>query len=256
MTGEVLTAREGRIGLVTINRPEAKNALNEAVRERIAAAVSEFDQDSDILCIVISGSGDSFAAGADLKDLARRGAAEMLQRNTHKVWQVIGQCAKPIVAAVKGYAWGGGCELAMHADIIVAGESASFAQPEIKVGIMPGAGGTQRLVRLIGKSRAMKMLLTGKPISAQEALQYGLVSEVVPDDKLLETVMALAETICRMPPLAVRQIKEVVNAGMDVPLGTALTLERKAFQLLFDTADQKEGMGAFLEKRRPEFKGR
>jgi enoyl-CoA hydratase/carnithine racemase len=256
MTDQVLSGREGKIGLITINRPEAKNALNEPVRESIAAAVSGFDQDPEILCIVITGAGDSFAAGADLKDLAKRGAAEMLSRNTHKVWQVVSQCSKPIIAAVKGYAWGGGCELAMHADMIIAGESASFAQPEIKVGIMPGAGGTQRLVRLIGKSRAMKMLLTGKPINALEALQYGLVSDVVPDDKLHESAIELAETICRMPPIAVRQIKEVVHAGMDVPLSTALTLERKAFQLLFDTADQKEGMGAFLEKRRPEFKGR
>src|SRR5690606_25244094 len=143
----VLHTKDGRIGTITINRPEAKNALNETVRESIAAAVTAFDNDAEILCIVIQGAGDSFAAGADLKDLAQRGAGEMLARTTHKVWQVISACSKPIIAAVRGYAWGGGCELAMHADIIIAGESASFAQPEIKVGIMPGAGGTQRLVR-------------------------------------------------------------------------------------------------------------
>ncbi len=256
MLDVVLCAKEGSTGIITINRPEFKNALNESVREMIASSVTQLDADPEILCIIITGTGDSFAAGADLRDLAKRGAGEMLARNSHKVWQSISSCSKPIIAAVKGYAWGGGCELAMHADIIIAGESASFAQPEIKVGIMPGAGGTQRLVRAIGKSRAMKMLLTGKPITAKEALQYGLVADVVPDDQLFQVALEMAVTIGKMPPLAVSQIKEVVTAGMDVPLSTALVLERKAFQLLFDTADQKEGMAAFLEKRKPEFKGR
>ena len=256
MLDVVLCAKEGTTGIITINRPEFKNALNESVREMIATYIIQLDADPEILCIIVTGTGDSFAAGADLRDLAKRGAAEMLARNSHKVWQSISSCSKPIIAAVKGYAWGGGCELAMHADIILAGESASFAQPEIKVGIMPGAGGTQRLVRAIGKSRAMKMLLTGKPITAQEALQYGLVADVVPDDQLFQVALDMAVTIGKMPPLAVSQIKEVVSAGMDVPLSTALVLERKAFQLLFDTADQKEGMAAFLEKRKPEFKGK
>jgi len=256
MSDVVTCSKEGRIGIISINRPEAKNALNEAVRAKIAEFLQQYESDAEVLCVIITGAGDSFAAGADLRDLANRGAGEMLARNTHKIWQTIATCSKPLIAAVKGYAWGGGCELAMHADIIVAGESASFAQPEIKVGIMPGAGGTQRLVRAIGKSRAMKMLLTGKPISAAEALQFGLVADVVPDDQLMQAAMDLALTITRMPPLAVQQIKEVVTAGMDVPLSTALTLERKAFQLLFDTADQKEGMAAFLEKRRPEFVGK
>lgn len=256
MSAVVLCSKEGRTGLITINRPEAKNALNEEVRQLISNFVAELDADPEIFCLIITGAGDSFAAGADLKDLAQRGAGEMLRRNSHKIWQSISSCSKPLIAAVRGYAWGGGCELAMHADIIVAGESASFAQPEIKVGIMPGAGGTQRLVRAIGKSQAMKMLLTGKAITSAEALQYGLVSDVVPDDQLLQFAKDLAVTISRMPPLAVKQIKEVVDAGMDVPLSTALMLERKAFQLLFDTADQKEGMAAFLEKRRPEFRGK
>lgn len=256
MLDVVLCAKEGTTGIITINRPEFKNALNESVREMIAAYVSQLDADPEIFCIILTGTGDSFAAGADLRDLAKRGAGEMLARSTHKIWQIISSCSKPIIAAVKGYAWGGGCELAMHADIILAGESASFAQPEIRVGIMPGAGGTQRLVRAIGKSRAMKMLLTGKPITAQEALQYGLVADVVPDDQLYQVALDMAVSIGKMPPLAVSQIKEVVSAGMDVPLSTALILERKAFQLLFDTADQKEGMAAFLEKRKPEFKGK
>ena len=256
MLDVVLCAKEGTTGIITINRPEFKNALNESVREMIAAYVTQLDADPEIFCIILTGTGDSFAAGADLRDLAKRGAGEMLARSTHKIWQIISSCSKPIIAAVKGYAWGGGCELAMHADIILAGESASFAQPEIRVGIMPGAGGTQRLVRAIGKSRAMKMLLTGKPITAQEALHYGLVADVVPDDQLYQVALDMAVSIGKMPPLAVSQIKEVVSAGMDVPLSTALILERKAFQLLFDTADQKEGMAAFLEKRKPEFKGK
>jgi len=256
MLDAVLCVKEGSTGIITINRPEFKNALNEVVRELIGGYVSQLDADPEIFCIIITGTGDSFAAGADLRDLAKKGASDMLARNSHKVWQSISSCSKPIIAAVKGYAWGGGCELAMHADIIIAGESASFGQPEIKVGIMPGAGGTQRLVRAIGKSRAMKMLLTGKAINAQEASQYGLVADVVPDDQLFQVALEMAATIGKMPALAVRQIKEVVHAGMDVPLSTALMLERKAFQLLFDTADQKEGMAAFLEKRKPEFKGK
>ena len=163
---------------------------------------------------------------------------------------------KPVLAAVNGYALGGGCELAMHADIIIAGDGASFGQPEVRVGIMPGAGGTQRLVRAVGKFRAMKMLLTGEPVPAREALAMGLVSEVVPDDEVLERAMTLARTIAALPPLAIMQIKEAVLAGEDSSLDAGLALERKAFQLLFATADQKEGMRAFLEKRKPDFHGR
>jgi enoyl-CoA hydratase/carnithine racemase len=177
-------------------------------------------------------------------------------RNVHLLWEAISRCPKPVIAAVNGYAWGGGCELAMHADIIIAGEGASFAQPEIKVGIMPGAGGTQRLLRAVGKFRTMKMTLTGQPISGREALAMGLASEVVPDDEVLDAALKMAGQISRMPPLAVAQIKEVVLAGQDNSLESALMLERKAFQLLFDSEDQKEGMAAFFEKRKPVYRGR
>jgi len=181
---------------------------------------------------------------------------ELLLRHTDVYWRAIASCRKPIIAAVNGYAWGGGCELAMHCDIIIAGEGATFAQPEIRVGIMPGAGGTQRLTRAVGKFQTMKMLLTGKPVSARDALAMGLVSEVVADDAVQSSAVAMASTIAAMPPLAVMQIKEVVLAGQDVSLDTALMLERKAFHLLFDTEDQKEGMRAFLDKRKPQYKGK
>ena len=172
------------------------------------------------------------------------------------MWKVIADCPKPIIAAVNGFALGGGCELAMHADIIIAGESAKFGQPEVKVGVMAGGGGTQRLVRAVGKFKAMKMLLTGEPVGAAEAESMGLASEVVPDGQVLERALEVASTIAALPPLAIRHTKEVVLAGADSSLDAGLTLERKAFDILFDTQDQKEGMSAFIEKRTPKFKGR
>lgn len=171
------------------------------------------------------------------------------------LWDPIARCPKPVIAAVNGFALGGGCELAMHCDIIVAGESARFAQPEVKLGLMPGAGGTQRLVRAVGKFQAMRIALTGCMVKAPEALAIGMVSEVVPDDQTLTRALALASEIAALPPLAVQQIKEVMLAGADLPLDSALTLERKAFQLLFDSADQKEGAAAFFEKRKPTYRG-
>jgi enoyl-CoA hydratase/carnithine racemase len=197
-----------------------------------------------------------FAAGADIRDMVERTPVDMLTRRSEKLWQPVASCPKPVIAAVNGYAFGGGCELAMHADIIVAGEGASFGQPEVRVGIMPGAGGTQRLTRAVGKFRAMKMLLTGEPVSARDALAMGLVSEVVPDGQVLDRALAIANTIAAMPPLAVMQIKETVLAGEDSSLEAGLMLERKAFQILFASSDQKEGMRAFLEKRKAEFQGK
>ncbi len=242
--------------LIRLNRPEARNALNTAVRQALATAFEEAAADDGIRCVVLAGSDDVFAAGADIREMADAGAVDIMLRQTHLLWRAIAQCPKPVVAGVCGYALGGGCELAMHADIIIAGESAQFGQPEVRVGIMPGAGGTQRLVRAVGKFKAMKMLLTGKPVGARAAEAMGLVSEVVADAEVLPTALALAETIAGQPPLAVRQIKEVLLAGADAPLETALMLERKAFQLLFDSHDQKEGMQAFLERRRPSYEGR
>lgn len=244
------------VALLRLDRPEARNALNMAVRAELAAHFEALGAEDGVRCVVLTGNREAFAAGADIRDMVEAGAVEMMLRNAHLHWRAIAQCPKPVIAAVNGYALGGGCELAMHADIIVAGEGASFGQPEVRVGIMPGAGGTQRLTRAVGKFKAMRMLLTGQPVGAREAEAMGLVSEVVPDDEVLETALKLAGTIARMPPLAVRQIKEAVLAGQDASLEAALMLERKAFQLLFDSVDQKEGMRAFLEKRKPSYEGR
>jgi len=248
--------RDGGIALLRINRPEARNALNMAVREQIAAHVADMTHDSEVHCLVIAGTPKVFAAGADIKAMAEASASEMMLRGSDTVWQVLRDCPKPVIAAVNGWALGGGCELAMHADIIIAGDGARFGQPEIKVGIMPGAGGTQRLTRAVGKFKAMKMVLTGEPISAIEAERMGLVSEVVPDDEVLDRALALARAIAAMPPIAARRIKQLVLTGADMPLGAALAMERSAFELLFDTQDQKEGMRAFIEKRAPRFVGR
>ncbi len=256
MTEVLLEYPGDGIAILRLNRPEARNALNKAVRTALAEHFESLGADTTTRCIVLTGTPTVFAAGADLKDIADAGAVEMLLRDTQRQWRAIAQCPKPVIAAVNGFALGGGCELAMHADIIVAGEGASFGQPEIRVGIMPGAGGTQRLTRAVGKFKAMRMLLTGEPVGARDAEAMGLVSAVVPDDRVLETALALAGRIAAMPPLAVRQIKEVVLAGADLPLDGALALERKAFQLLFASADQKEGMRAFLEKRKPGYEGR
>jgi enoyl-CoA hydratase len=254
---EVLLERpEEAIAVVRLNRPEVRNALNLAVRELLAEHFRTLGNDETTRCIVVTGGENVFAAGADIRDMVDLTPIEIMARGTERLWEPIASCPKPVIAAVNGYAFGGGCELAMHADIIIAGEGASFGQPEVRVGIMPGAGGTQRLTRAVGKFRAMRMLLTGEPVKAKDALAMGLVSEVVPDGEVFTAAMRIAKTIASMPPLAVIQIKEAVLAGQDASLETAMLLERKAFQLLFATNDQKEGMRAFLEKRKPEFHGR
>jgi enoyl-CoA hydratase len=256
MSDVILENPAAGVALVKLNRPEVKNALNLSLRQELAEHFRKLGNDADIRCIVLTGGDKFFAAGADIRDMAERSAIEMMLRNIHLLWEPIASCPKPVIAAVNGYAWGGGCELAMHADIIIAGESATFCQPEIKVGIMPGAGGTQRLTRAVGKFQAMRMILTGQPVSARDALAMGLCSEVLPDAEVQEAAVRMAELIAGMPPIAVAQIKEVVMAGQDLPLSAAIMLERKAFQLLFDTKDQKEGMKAFLEKRKPVYQGR
>ncbi len=256
MSAPILETAAPGVALIRLARPEALNALNAEVRTALAGHFRKVSADPEVRCVVITGDERAFAAGADLKEMAERDAVDQMLRDRDRVWRAVKDCPQPIVAAVNGYALGGGCELAMHADIIVAGEGARFGQPEVRVGIMPGAGGTQRLTRAVGKYQAMRMVLTGEPVSAQEALRMGLVSEVVPDGEVLSRALELARTIAQLPPLAVLHIKETVLAGMDAPLDVALALERKAFQLLFATEDQKEGMRAFIEKRRPEFKGR
>lgn len=253
---EVIVERpSAHVAVIRLNRPEARNALNQAVRSGLAEQFAALGADAGVRVIVLTGGDRIFAAGADLRDLADRSAIEILLRQSHRLWQAIAACPKPVIAAVNGLAWGGGCELAMHADLIVAGEGASFCQPEVKVGVMPGAGGTQRLTRAVGKFKAMKLALTGLPVSAREADAMGLVSEVVPDGEVQARALELATLIASRPPLAVAQIKEVLIAGEDASLETGLMLERKAFQLLFASRDQKEGMHAFLEKREPQFVG-
>ena len=244
------------VALLRLNRPQATNALSlelQALLSRYFVALADNPQ---VRCILLTGGEKVFAAGGDINSMAGVGPIEIYQRHTERLWAPIQHCPKPVIAAVCGYAYGGGCELAMLADIIVAGRGAKFCQPEIRIGIMPGIGGTQRLVRAVGKFNAMRMLLTGKPVSSTEAQAMGLVSQVFADDQVLPEALKMAKLIAAMPPLAVMQIKEVVLAGVDASLETALMLERKANQLLFATRDQKEGMQAFIEKRKPVFEGR
>ncbi len=243
------------IAVVQIHRPEARNALNHQVRHALAAAFEQLRDDAAIRVIILTGGDSVFAAGADLTELARANPIELYQRHSERYWQAIAECPKPVIAVVNGFALGGGCELAMHADVIIAGESAQFGQPEVKVGIMPGAGGTQRLVRAVGKFHAMRMLLTGCLIPANEAYQMGLVSMVCADQDTLNTAYQYAQQMAALAPLALAQIKETVLLGQDLPLQAALALERRSFQFLFASQDQREGMQAFLDKRPAQFQG-
>lgn len=254
---QVLITRNGEhVVQIRINRPDARNALTDQIRDRLASEFRAFAVDETVRCVVITGSEKVFVAGADIRAMANATVGDVVLQSRERLWQPIKDFPKPLIAAVNGWALGAGCELAMHADIIIAGESAQFGQPEIKLGIMPGAGGTQRLVRAIGKFMAMNMLLTGVSISASEARAAGLVSEVVPEHRTLDRALELANTIVALPPVAVRKIKEAVLLGADLPIDAALVFERQAFQSLFGTEDQKEGMAAFLEKRTPSFRGR
>ncbi len=239
-----------------LNRPQVRNALNLELRVRVADEVTRFSADPDIRCLIVTGSDVAFAAGADIGEMADAGPVEVMARNVQKYWRAITECPKPLIAAIEGYALGGGLELVLCADIIVAGEGARLGLPEVKVGILPGGGGTQKLARLVGRHRAMLLLMTGRMFSATEAHAMGVISEVAPTGQALARALEIAAEIAAMPPIAVMQIKEIVNAGLNAPLDTALMLERKAFQLQFATSDQKEGMRAFLEKRKPKFEGK
>ena len=243
------------VSLITLNRPKVRNALNTELREKMAEIFIKLNDDPKTKAIVLTGGDKVFAAGADINDFLTTKTVDVYLRHSERYWDAITNCRMPIIAAVNGYALGGGCELAMHADIIVAGKSAKFGQPEIKIGLMPGAGGTQRLFRVIGKHKAMKLILTGDMISADAADQMGLVSEVVEDEATINRAIEIAEQLAGYSPIALTQIKEVANLGVDMPLQAALALERKAFQILFDTEDQKEGAKAFLEKRDANYKG-
>ncbi|MGP9558527.1 enoyl-CoA hydratase [Psychrobacter sp. AOP7-A1-24] len=247
--------QEEGVSVITLNRPKVRNALNSELRQQMAELFIQLNEDPETKAIVLTGGDKVFAAGADINDFLTAKTVDVYLRRSERYWRAITDCQKPIIAAVNGYALGGGCELAMHADIIVAGKSAKFGQPEIKIGLMPGAGGTQRLFRAIGKHKAMKMILTGDMIDADEADRMGLVSEVVADDSTLTRAIEIATQLASYSPIALTQIKEVSMLGPDMPLDSALALERKAFQILFDTHDQKEGAKAFLEKRPAEYKG-
>ncbi|MDE2052665.1 MAG: enoyl-CoA hydratase/isomerase family protein [Gammaproteobacteria bacterium] len=244
------------VALLRLNRPDRLNALNMETRVTLASHFTQLASDEAVKCVVITGDEKAFAAGADVTELAERTPTDAAFANTRAAWAAIERYRRPIIAAVNGFALGGGCELAMHCDIIVAGEGAKLGQPEVKLGIMPGAGGTQRLVRAMGKFAAMRWLLTGDLLSAADAQALGLVSEVVPDGRALPHALEMATRIAALPPLAVAAIKEAVLLGADLPLEAALRLESQSFQMLFATEDRAEGMRAFIEKRKPEFKGR
>jgi enoyl-CoA hydratase len=252
----ITAATEDGIAVVTLNRPDVLNALNQTTMNELMSALEEFERDASVRCIVITGAGRAFAAGADIKEMAGATAAQMLASYRFQQWERIRKISTPIIAAVNGLALGGGCELAMLCDIIVAAETAQFGQPEINLGIMPGAGGTQRLTRAIGKYRAMEMVLTGRPIPARQAEAWGLVTKVVPPEVVLDEAKVLAREIAGKAPVAVRLAKESVLKAFDTHLEGGLDFERKCFYLLFATEDRAEGISAFLEKRKAVFKGR
>lgn len=241
---------------VQLNRPRELNALNLELMLEIKEALLSLDADPNVRAIVISGNERAFAAGADIKQMAGRTAIDMLIIDQFTTWDSIRKTKKPLIAAVSGFALGGGCELAMICDMIIASETAQFGQPEINIGVMPGAGGTQRLTRIIGKNKAMELVLTGKFISAEEAKAYGLVNKIVPVEFFLSEAIALASDIASKSPIAVQMAKESVLKAYEMPLQEALFFERKNFYMLFATEDQKEGMAAFVEKRKAEFKGK
>ena len=252
----ILVDRDENVGIVTLNRPNALNALNFQLVGEVAEALMEFERDESIRCIVITGAGEkAFAAGADIKEMSDKSPIDMMMGG-FEAWERIKRVRKPMIAAVGGYALGGGCELAMYCDMIVASENARFGQPEILLGVIPGAGGTQRLARTLGKYRTMEMVLTGVQVSAQEMAAHGLVNRVVPRGEHLAEALKLAKTVAAQAPIAVRLAKEAVKAAYETPLEEGLEIERKNFYLLFATEDMREGMQAFIEKRKAEFKGK
>jgi enoyl-CoA hydratase len=251
----ILTQTRGRTGIVTLNRPKQLNALNDGLMDELGVALKAFDADDNIGCIVVTGSEKAFAAGADIGAMATYGFADVYKGDyITRNWEMMKSIRKPVIAAVAGFALGGGCELAMLCDFIIAADTAKFGQPEIKLGIIPGAGGTQRLPRAVSKSKAMDMALTARMMGAEEAERAGLVSRVVPADKLMEETLSAAEVINSFSLLAVMAAKECVNRSYEGTLADGVMYERRMFHALFATQDQKEGMAAFVEKRKPNFK--
>ena len=251
-----LVERRGAVTLVTLNRPQALNALNSKVLSELIEIFGAYDADEGQRCLVLTGSEKAFAAGADIKEMSDRGFAEMYSSDFFAGWEKVTSTRKPWIAAVAGYALGGGCEVAMMADFIIAADSAKFGQPEIKLGVTPGMGGSQRLTWAVGKAKAMEMCLTGRMMDAGEAERSGLVAKVVPAGQLIDETLKVAEAIAAMPPLAAIAVKEMVNAAFEIPLSQGIRFERRLFHGLFGTEDQKEGMAAFVEKRPGNWKGR
>jgi enoyl-CoA hydratase/carnithine racemase len=253
----ILAERLEAVGLIRLNRPEARNALSPELMDELATQIEEWDAEPGVRCMVIAGSDEVFAAGADIAAMAEQSVQDVLDRSTARYWQRIAGARTPLIAAVSGFALGGGCELALTCDMIVASDTAEFGQPEILLGIIPGAGGTQRLARVAGKQAAMELVLTGRRIPAEEAHRLGIVNKVASAPAhWLDEAIELAQVIARRPPLAVRLAKQAVLAADETPLGAGLEQERRGFELAFATEDRVEGMRAFLEKRRPDFKGR
>ena len=256
MSNVVIHEVHGKVGLIRINRPESLNALNNEVVDGIAAAIDVFEADENIGCIVLTGNEKAFAAGADIKEMADQTYVQMLANEHVKIWDRIRGIRKPVIAAVSGWALGGGSEFVLSCDMVVASESAKFGQPEITIGIIPGAGGTQRLARLVGKHLAMEMVINNRTLTAQEAQQFGLVNRIVPVEGYLDAAVAFAEEIASRAPIAVRMAKDAVNAAFETTLTEGLAVEKRNFYPLFATEDQKEGMQAFIEKRKPNWKGK
>jgi len=252
----ILTGTRGRVGLITLNRPQVMNALNHHLVSEVMDALEAFDDDDKIGAMVVTGNEKAFAAGADIKELADQNAGQIKENDHVAAFSRIVNIRKPVIAAVSGYALGGGCELAMSCDMIVASESAKFGQPEITIGVIPGAGGTQRLTHVVGKALTMEMILNNRTLSAQEAYQFGLVNRVVPIDQFLNEALKLADEIAARAPLAVRVAKKMINQADELGLVEGLQKEKQEFYNLFTTEDQKEGMQAFVEKRKPNWKGR
>lgn len=252
---KVTEQKEPFIALIELNRPKELNALNRQLMQEVCDALKELDKNDNVRVIIITGNEQAFAAGADIKQMADKSAIDMLLLDQFATWEQIRKTKKPIIAAVSGFALGGGCEFAMTCDMIIASETARFGQPEIKIGTIPGAGGTQRLTKAIGKAKAMELILTGRFLSAEEAHFYGLVNKVVPKEFYLQEAITLAKEIAQLSPVAIQLAKESINRSFETHLDEGLTLERKNFYLTFASADQKEGMNAFVEKRKPEFRG-
>ena len=255
-TEHIIVETRGRVGLIRLNRPQALNALNSALMSELSQAVDMFEADANIGCLVITGSEKAFAAGADIKEMADKDFADVFLGNFAATWDRVAQARKPVIAAVAGFALGGGCELALQCDLIIAADNAKFGQPEIKLGIIPGIGGTQRLTRAVGKAKAMDLILTGRMMDAAEAERAGIVARIVPAASLVEEAIKIAETIASMSLPSLLAAKEAVNRAFETSLAEGVRFERRIFHSLFATLDQTEGMYAFIEKRPPRFENR